>query len=110
MGKSASQLKLACAIVLVLLALLEPVFAAKKKSRPSTTKARSSAEAIQPADSVFLPPGLKLPVPELPPGLTELPLAARGAIVIDAATGETLYEKNADEPQYPASTTKIMTA
>lgn len=40
----------------------------------------------------------------------ELPLAARGAIVIDAETGATLYEKNAGQPQYPASTTKIMTA
>jgi D-alanyl-D-alanine carboxypeptidase (penicillin-binding protein 5/6) len=37
-------------------------------------------------------------------------LFADGAIVIDALTGEALYEKNADEPQYPASTTKIMTA
>jgi D-alanyl-D-alanine carboxypeptidase (penicillin-binding protein 5/6) len=40
----------------------------------------------------------------------ELPLAARGAIVLDGYTGRSLYEKNADEPQYPASTTKIMTA
>lgn len=40
----------------------------------------------------------------------ELPLAAKGAIVLDSLTGRTLYEKNADEPQYPASTTKIMTA
>ncbi len=40
----------------------------------------------------------------------ELPLAAKGAIVLDSYTGRTLYEKNADEPQYPASTTKIMTA
>ena len=40
----------------------------------------------------------------------ELPLAAKGAIVIDSYTGRSLYEKNADEPQYPASTTKIMTA
>lgn len=39
-----------------------------------------------------------------------LPLAARGAIVIDAQTGAALYEKNADEPQFPASTTKILTA
>ena len=39
-----------------------------------------------------------------------LPLAAKGAIVIDAQTGASLYEKNADEPQFPASTTKIMTA
>ena len=40
----------------------------------------------------------------------ELPLAAKGAIVLDSYTGRPLYEKNADEPQYPASTTKIMTA
>ena len=40
----------------------------------------------------------------------ELPLAAKGAIVLDSYTGRSLYEKNADEPQYPASTTKIMTA
>ena len=39
-----------------------------------------------------------------------LPLAASGAIVIDAHTGASLYEKNADEPQFPASTTKILTA
>jgi D-alanyl-D-alanine carboxypeptidase (penicillin-binding protein 5/6) len=40
----------------------------------------------------------------------ELPLKARGAIVLDAYTGLPLYEKNADGAQYPASTTKIMTA
>jgi D-alanyl-D-alanine carboxypeptidase (penicillin-binding protein 5/6) len=39
-----------------------------------------------------------------------LELAARGAIVIDALSGETVYEKNADSRFYPASTTKIMTA
>lgn len=37
-------------------------------------------------------------------------LHARGAIVIDAYSGQTLYEKNADTPQFPASTTKVMTA
>ncbi|MCX6966464.1 MAG: D-alanyl-D-alanine carboxypeptidase [Verrucomicrobia bacterium] len=37
-------------------------------------------------------------------------LAAEGAIVLDALTGETLYEKNPHEQLYPASTTKILTA
>ncbi|HZP41509.1 MAG TPA: D-alanyl-D-alanine carboxypeptidase family protein [Candidatus Binatia bacterium] len=37
-------------------------------------------------------------------------LSARAAIIIDAATGESLFEKNADEPLPPASTTKVMTA
>jgi D-alanyl-D-alanine carboxypeptidase len=40
----------------------------------------------------------------------EIPLAARGAVVIDGWTGRVLYSKNADDPEYPASTTKIMTA
>ncbi len=40
----------------------------------------------------------------------ELPIMAKGAIVIDGTTGKPLYEKGADAPYYPASTTKIMTA
>jgi D-alanyl-D-alanine carboxypeptidase (penicillin-binding protein 5/6) len=31
------------------------------------------------------------------------------AVVVDANTGEVLYEKHADSPRYPASITKIMT-
>lgn len=34
----------------------------------------------------------------------------KSAIIIDAATGKVLWEKDADVPRYPASTTKIMTA
>lgn len=52
----------------------------------------------------------KKPVTPPPAAPGEIPLYAAGAIVIDAFTGEALYEKNADAPQYPASTTKIMTA
>lgn len=37
-------------------------------------------------------------------------VSARQAILIDGKTGEVLYEKNANEKGYPASTTKIMTA
>ena len=37
-------------------------------------------------------------------------LSAEKAIVLDAATGRTLYEKNADDRSLIASTTKIMTA
>lgn len=36
-------------------------------------------------------------------------LVANAAIVMDAATGQILYEKNAYEKKYPASITKIMT-
>ena len=53
-------------------------------------------------------PATPSPTPELAPG--ELPLAAAGAIVIDEISGAPLYQKNADQQFYPASTTKIMTA
>ena len=36
-------------------------------------------------------------------------LYAKSAILIEASTGEVLFEKNADEIMYPASTTKILT-
>lgn len=37
-------------------------------------------------------------------------ISAKQAILIDGNSGEVLFEKNADEKGYPASTTKIMTA
>ncbi len=37
-------------------------------------------------------------------------VSAAQAILVDGKTGKVLYEKNADEKAYPASTTKIMTA
>ncbi|MBC8140258.1 MAG: D-alanyl-D-alanine carboxypeptidase [Armatimonadetes bacterium] len=36
-------------------------------------------------------------------------VSAKAVCLMDAATGEIVYEKNADLPLYPASTTKIMT-
>ena len=36
-------------------------------------------------------------------------LTADSAILIDARTGQVLYEKNADKREYPASMTKMMT-
>lgn len=38
------------------------------------------------------------------------PVSAKQAILIDGKSGEVIYEKNADEKGYPASTTKIMTS
>ena len=38
-----------------------------------------------------------------------LPAAANPAIVIDAASGETLFQQDATRPWYPASLTKLMT-
>jgi D-alanyl-D-alanine carboxypeptidase (penicillin-binding protein 5/6) len=37
-------------------------------------------------------------------------VSARAAIIVDAASGETLWQRNADLPLPPASTTKVLTA
>ena len=50
--------------------------------------------------------GLPRPVPTQ--GLTQV--SAASAILMDAVTGEVLFEQNADEPRPPASITKILTA
>src|SRR5919204_3243147 len=46
----------------------------------------------------------------VPASAEEPYLTARAAIVLDAATGDVIWERNAWEPFPPASTTKIMTA
>ena len=66
-----------------------------------------------------LPPGPSagaVPVTVAPPAPARLwpagapPILAASAILIDARTGETLYQKNADEPRQVASTQKLLTA
>ncbi|MBO6235364.1 MAG: D-alanyl-D-alanine carboxypeptidase, partial [Schwartzia sp.] len=46
---------------------------------------------------VYIPPGDALPQ-----------VTARSAVVMEALTGEVLYQRMMDERRYPASTTKIM--
>ena len=43
-------------------------------------------------------------------GLADPLIDATAALLVNADTGMVLYEKNADERRYPASTTKVMTA
>lgn len=105
---------------LLLLALLaipgtDASAATKKKKKPEPAepadpplRLRSRAATPAPARSSRTPPAAAPETRVLANG--ELPLMAKGAIVLDAYTGRPLYEKNADEAQYPASTTKIMTA
>ena len=103
--------------------LLAAVLAALPSAAPAARK-KAPVTKIEPADETGPPPTPRTAKPAATPrprmedlaqilaqsDTDGLPLAARGAIVIDAHTGATLYEKNADEPQFPASTTKIMTA
>lgn len=46
----------------------------------------------------------------IPSQILAVSVNSPSAILIDADTGRVLYEKNADEASYPASTTKILTA
>ena len=54
---------------------------------------------------------LILPLASLPTAASAetVPIHAPSAILMDAATGTVLYEKNADERREPASVTKVMT-
>lgn len=48
-------------------------------------------------------------IPEQSIETNELSLTAEAAILMDATSGQILYEKNSDTKQYPASITKLMT-
>ncbi|MBR6377476.1 MAG: D-alanyl-D-alanine carboxypeptidase, partial [Oscillospiraceae bacterium] len=52
--------------------------------------------------------GLLAPLPRRAPAAA-LELHSPSAILMDAATGTVLFEKNADEAREPASVTKVMT-
>ena len=64
----------------------------------------SIALAATALTGVTTPANAQIPYLQLP---TSEPKYA--AIVMDAATGEVLYDKRADSPRYPASVTKVMT-
>ncbi len=102
----------------VLLAPSASVHAAKKKPirRPAPASEETEPSPAAPVRPLRIPGSTAPPIdlnaviPQIPPDITELPLAAKGAIVLESLTGRVMYEKNADEPEYPASTTKILTA
>ncbi len=86
---------------------LQAAVAAEKKLSPEEARAaflRQLDEDLGPDE----PPKMPEKFHRLEEG--EIPLKADGAVVIDALTGEALYEKSADLRLFPASTTKIMTA
>ena len=84
--------------------------AATKKSAPAKrppTKAAQTSKKAGTAKTAKKPTPTPTP-PPLAPG--ELPLAAKSAVLLDAKSGDILYEKNPDAMEYPASATKILTA
>ena len=89
------------------LAILSAVLLLGGGAVGATKKGASSKPAV--SKTAKKPAPTPTPAPEpLAPG--ELPLAAKSAILLDAKSGDILYEKNPDEMQYPASATKILTA
>lgn len=83
--------------VLLMPGLLAVATAAPKKtSTAKSTQTKAAVAKIAPSPEPIAP--------------GELPLAAKSAVLIDTESGGFLYEKNPDEIQYPASTTKILTA
>lgn len=101
-------------LLVFFLGTLTTLSAASKKTKP---RPKLTQRLVRPATTEDFSPLNVPPTPGRQPAREdfhrladgELPLAARGAIVLDAYTGRALYEKNADLPQYPASTTKILT-
>lgn len=93
------------------LAVLPASGATKKKSSTTKKKAKSTAtsSARTPTRATPASSQIKSPVPEVPDS-GELKLTADGAIVLHGFSGRVLYEKNADEKFFPASTTKMLTA
>lgn len=104
-------------ILIVLFLLGGMSFGATKKSskfsKSSKTAASKTAHKKSPPKSTAKKPVVKKAEPPIPPPAPlapgELPLAARSALCLDLKTGRVLYEKEADEMEYPASATKILT-
>ena len=87
--------------------LLTPVLALFFLGSPSADGATKKRPApTRPAPKKKTAPAVRT-APAVEDG--EMALAARGAMLIEALSGKSLYEKNADTRFYPASTTKIMT-
>jgi D-alanyl-D-alanine carboxypeptidase (penicillin-binding protein 5/6) len=113
----AKSLRNTLRILAVLLALhaLDVSAATKKKKKPAEPTPRPRSTQMREEEPVPARSSRKKGEPAAPRFYRqladgELPLMAAGAIVLDAYTGKPLYEKSADQANYPASTTKIMTA
>lgn len=96
------------AALLLLGLFAAPSFAATKKKAPAKKPATKSVSKPVAKRTPKAPEPPEPPAAPLAPG--ELPLAARAALSLDLQTGKVLYEKNADATEFPASSTKILTA
>ena len=101
-------------ILVALLMLGGLSFGATKKSSKASKSPQAKTTKKKPAvKPVVKKPVVKKAEPAPPPtplAPGELPLFAHSAVCLDVKTGNVLYEKEADEMEYPASATKILTA
>ena len=79
----------------------------KKASTEDTAIAGKTPKPKTKASPVPTPAPTPVDVTQL---TSELPIVAQGAVVLDQFTGEIIFAKNPDQPFFPASTTKILTA
>lgn len=106
---------IAAALILAFALASAPPAGARQKSRSQKSKTAQSVLA-KPVAAIAAPAdqgNSRLPgqsAPDDSEDIAKIALIAKGAVLLDAFTGATLYEKNADEVFYPASATKILTA
>ena len=91
--------------LLALIPLVPGCTWAEFSAAPSSAPTRTEPPAVASRLSVTGSGNPRAPFPRQAP-----PIRAVSAILIDARTGRTLYEKNADEPRQVASTQKLVTA
>lgn len=95
------------AIVLFVLGTA-PIFAEGENAGEDFSPVREEAVTTETGETAPLTGGEEIPV-FIPPGDALPQVTARSAVVMDALTGEVLYQRCMNERRYPASTTKIMT-
>jgi D-alanyl-D-alanine carboxypeptidase (penicillin-binding protein 5/6) len=95
-----------CWTLLVIALWFQPLKAEAKKRRTSKTAQRAHTTHTRRTSRSFsrsmIRPSLFIPA------LSEV--SAKTAILMDAQSGQVLFERSADTPMYPASCTKILTA
>lgn len=86
--------------------------APKKSKKPKhTAKRERAAKSDDDSDAAIDPPPPQTPLPLPGTGSRIAPSTrALAVMVVDARTGDILYEKNADAPRAAASTQKLLTA
>lgn len=81
---------------------------------PTTGAAESTTEPGVPPGTAAQPgtqnPTVGPGINSVTTSVTKPEIRSEGAVLMDAATGNVLYEKNADTKYFPASITKLMTA